>query len=42
MAIEQKNTTSSSIVAACMRCLLRNDAQAVKPVYCGGRVCAAW
>jgi hypothetical protein len=41
MAMEQKNTTRSSIVVAGMKYLPSDDAQTVEPVYCGDRVSAA-
>jgi hypothetical protein len=40
MAIEQKNTTSSSTVVVSMGYLLRDNAQTVEPMSCGDRVCA--
>jgi hypothetical protein len=42
MAMEQKNTTRSSIVVARMGCLLSDDVQTIEPVYCGDRVCVVW
>jgi hypothetical protein len=41
-AMEQKNTTRSSILVAGMKYLLSNEAQTVEPMYCGDRVSAAW
>jgi hypothetical protein len=42
MAMEQKNTLSSSTVTAYMGYLLRNDAQAIEPVCCGDGVRVCW